>query len=444
MKAPEHESDLPAPGRSGGARRPLREAIYRAVQRGELGAVRLCSRLRIPRAAFDEGVERGRVRPQEPERWSSDSGSRAGHSRSQAGPTRSRRLCDYSATERRSDGGADGENPLRRHLQPTPGGGDCRCPYQATVYSARERKLIRKQFERLGEARTWREDARGAVRAGKMRAPKPTTLPEAWEAFHAGVLDGTIRNRKGEPYKPSACRSYKRAMEKRVLPYFEGVKLSQVTRRDVQDFVDVLVAEGLDGSTIKNTLNPLQAIFRRAVRRDEIMVNPTRELELPRARGRRARVPTPTEAAKLIAAMPEPERALWATAIYTGLRRGELQELRWSDVDLSRGMIRVERAWDDEGRQVVDVKTEAGVRTALIVAPLRAELVEHGLRTKRAGDDLVFGRTARERFVPSTVRRHAREAWERPGSSRSRCTRVGTRRRRMAASPAWTTSRSPT
>jgi excisionase family DNA binding protein len=38
-------------------------AIYRAVQRGELDAVRLCSRLRIPRAAFDDWIERGRVCP---------------------------------------------------------------------------------------------------------------------------------------------------------------------------------------------------------------------------------------------------------------------------------------------------------------------------------------------------------------------------------------------
>jgi excisionase family DNA binding protein len=38
-------------------------AIYRAVQRGELEAVRLCSRLRIPRAAFDDWIESARVRP---------------------------------------------------------------------------------------------------------------------------------------------------------------------------------------------------------------------------------------------------------------------------------------------------------------------------------------------------------------------------------------------
>jgi excisionase family DNA binding protein len=37
-------------------------AIYRAIERGELRAVRLCSRLRIPRAAFDEWIEQSAVR----------------------------------------------------------------------------------------------------------------------------------------------------------------------------------------------------------------------------------------------------------------------------------------------------------------------------------------------------------------------------------------------
>jgi excisionase family DNA binding protein len=37
-------------------------AIYRAIQRGELPAVRLCSRLRIPREGFDEWIARSAVR----------------------------------------------------------------------------------------------------------------------------------------------------------------------------------------------------------------------------------------------------------------------------------------------------------------------------------------------------------------------------------------------
>jgi integrase len=48
----------------------------------------------------------------------------------------------------------------------------------------------------------------------------------------------------------------------------------------------------------------------------------------------------------LIAALPETDQALWATAMYAGLRRGELMALRWEDVDLTKNLITVSRSWD--------------------------------------------------------------------------------------------------
>ena len=97
-------------------------------------------------------------------------------------------------------------------------------------------------------------------------------------------------------------------------------------------------------STIRNTLMPLRAIYRRALARGEVAVNPTTGLELPAVAGRRDRIASPEEAGALLAALPEGDRALWATALYAGLRRGELMALRWEDVDLAAGVIRVERA----------------------------------------------------------------------------------------------------
>jgi len=43
---------------------------------------------------------------------------------------------------------------------------------------------------------------------------------------------------------------------------------------------------------------------------------------------------------------------------------------------------------------------------------LRELLIEHGLQTKRSGDDLVFGRSASEPFTPSHIRRQAEAAWK--------------------------------
>ena len=88
-----------------------------------------------------------------------------------------------------------------------------------------------------------------------------------------------------------------------------------------------MVAEGLSPSTVRNAIMPLRAIYRRAKARSEIHVNPTVGLDLPAYRGRRDRVARPEEAHLLLQALPEGERALWATALYAGLRRGEPQGL---------------------------------------------------------------------------------------------------------------------
>ncbi len=289
----------------------------------------------------------------------------------------------------------------------------CRPTYRAHVWSARDGQRIRKAFPTLAAARAWRQDAQVALRAGTMQAPSDVTLPQAAEAWLAGARDGSIRNRKGERYKPSSLRGYERCLRLRILPALGNSRLSEVRRRDLQAFVDGLLAEGLDPSTIKNTLNPLQAIYRRAVRRDELGINPTAGLEIPRSHGRRDRIADPREAAALVDASPTDDRAVWAMALYAGLRRGELRALRWSDVDLATGVIRVERGWDDDEGEI-EGKTRASRRTVPMAAILRDELVAHKLR-RGAHDGLVFGTSPTLPFQPTNLRRRALTAWRRAG-----------------------------
>ncbi|HXH89840.1 MAG TPA: hypothetical protein VNI55_14670 [Gaiellaceae bacterium] len=129
-----------------------------------------------------------------------------------------------------------------------------------------------------------------------MRSPTPVTVQEAADAWLEGARSGTIRTRSGDEYKPSALRGYEAALRSRILPDLGGAKLSEIMRVDLQDLADRLLARGLDPSTIRNTLMPLRAIYRRAVARGELTVNPTTGLELPAVRGKRDRVASPGEA----------------------------------------------------------------------------------------------------------------------------------------------------
>lgn len=305
-------------------------------------------------------------------------------------------------------------------------GGRCSCrpSYQAWI-SRKEKgshRKIRKSFRGEGAfaaAKAWRDDASMRKRDGSLREPTKATLREEGAEWLASARAGEIRLKSGRRYKPSTLRSYEHALRdyigKSDIAY---MKLTEIRRPDVQAFCDMLVASGLSGSTVRNILNPLQAIYRRALARDLVVSNPTTGIELPKDDGKRDRIASPEEAERLLAALTE-DRALWATAFYAGLRRGELCALRWSDVDLGASEIHVRRAWDQyEGE--LDPKSDAGRRVIPLLAALRDFLDEHKLVSGRGGDDLVFGRSASEPFVASTIRNRAIAAWDAANLARLR------------------------
>jgi integrase len=292
----------------------------------------------------------------------------------------------------------------------------CDCTWQAEVFDAEAGEKIRKTFATRAAARTWRQDALVALREGRIRATTALTLAEAAEAWLEGAREGTIRTRSGDRYKPSAIRGYDRALRLRVLPELGYRRLSDLRRSEVQDLVDQLVADGLAAATIQATVIPLKAICRRELHRGRLAVNPTAGLELPAVRGRRDRIADPAEAAGLVAALDDSDRAVWAAAMYAGLRRGELMALRAGSIDLDANVIHVERGWDDkEG----EIETKGRNRRRVpIASALREPLLAHLMRTGRREDDLVFGDTTLTPFEPRRLTDRADAAWKAAGLAR--------------------------
>ncbi len=215
-------------------------------------------------------------------------------------------------------------------------GGRCRCDasYQASVYSARESKPIRKHFDTQREAELWRGELRGAVDRGEAKAPTRQTVAQATETLLAGMADGTITTRSGGRYRPATTRRYELAWRRHLEPVVGHKRLTDVDRVTVKALVAGCVRAGMPPSTIRNTLDPLRVVIREAIEDGRLTVDPMAGMKLPAGQGRRERVADRAEAQVLIDALPESERALWATALYAGLRRGELRALRCSDLDL--------------------------------------------------------------------------------------------------------------
>ena len=288
-------------------------------------------------------------------------------------------------------------------------GGRCSCPWQAAVYSKADGKKIRKAFQTRAAAVAWRDDSRSAVRTGAMRAPLPETLREAWLLWLESAETGLIRNRSGDRYKPSAVRSYEAAMRLHVLPVLGSKRFSEITRVDLQDLADSLLADRLSPSTISVALMPVRSMFRRALQRGEVAINPTSGLALPAVRSGRDRIAPPEECQRLLAALPAEDRALWATAMYAGLRRGELMALRVADIDLGAGVIHVRRGWDPVAGEIA---TKTGKDRRVPIATVLRDYLDEHLLTLPWSSGLVFGHTSADPFRVTSLKTRSQKAWK--------------------------------
>lgn len=307
---------------------------------------------------------------------------------------------------------------------PTRSGGKCDAPskrqdackpiFWPWVYSKQDKKKIRPLhgFPTMSAAKSWRVDALSAQQKGALRAPPRLTLREAWDAWIEKAEAGEINSRYKRPYAPSALRGYRADMTNYVLADLGAQRLGDLTWEDFQSLVERLQGLGLSGSKIRNVIIPVQALYRR--HRRDVLSDPTDGLDLPEPAGRRERAAAPREAAELLAALPPDLAALYGTAFYAGLRRGELRALR---VENLRGLdgegvaaIKVEHGWDDKQGER-RTKSKASEREIPMPETLRLILSAHVETAKRSGHDLIFGRSGESPFTPTHNAKRAAKAW---------------------------------
>lgn len=263
------------------------------------------------------------------------------------------------------------------------------------------------------------------LNTGTVAKPSTMTVGDAWAEWLAGAKAGTIRKRSGEIFKPGTLRTYEAAWKK-LEADFGALRLSDVRRPHIQKWTERYAQQPQErknrkaddpplypsASSVKNSIDPLRAIYRRAVHMERVSVDPTRGLQLPKPSKRVERIVSPAEATELLAKLDDDNtRAVWAAAFYSGLRLGELMALRWSHVDLDKRVINVQRSWDDKAGEVPP-KSKASNRKVPVIDLLADVLKTQKERTGRGGTDLVFGRSATVPFSKMGNYSRSRTAWK--------------------------------
>jgi integrase len=158
--------------------------------------------------------------------------------------------------------------------------------------------------------------------------------------------------------RPSTLAGYKAKIDHAIRPALGDVKLSKVTPAELDRCYRSWLMSGLSPTTVHQYHAILSAALHQAEKWDLIGQSPTRRSSPPAPRPPAFNPPTPEQLTRLVTEAEEADPVLATTvalAALTGMRRGELLALRWSDVDLERGLIRVEKAIT-----VIDAETHIG------------------------------------------------------------------------------------
>jgi integrase len=187
-------------------------------------------------------------------------------------------------------------------------------------------------------------------------------------------------------------RAYSLCM-RRLYPLIGHLRLALLTPQAVQATYAALLAKGLSRRSVEQTHTVLHRALRQAVLWGLMPRNPTEAVTVPRPTRREMHTLTEEEVGRLFEATRGHRlRALWVLLVTTGLRLGEAQGLRWSDIDVANGRLVVNRALQRQtgsGHVFVEPKTARSRRTVYLAPGTLSALSEH--RRRQVEDQLAAG-----------------------------------------------------
>lgn len=188
------------------------------------------------------------------------------------------------------------------------------------------------------------------------------------------------------------ANSYTTKVNQYIIPLLGAHRLDQLTVEHIEQAWDVLRTVGnpkggkgrpLSDSTVRQTHRILARALKVAVQRKRLRYNPadSNSMDAPTADDKEMSVLTVEQVqAVLKAAEGNRLEARWSVALALGLRQGEALGLRWQDVDLDTGLLRVRQALKRvKGKGIVFGKPKSlrSIRDIVIPDQLLEQLKAH-------------------------------------------------------------------
>ncbi|MCK4824974.1 site-specific integrase [bacterium] len=138
---------------------------------------------------------------------------------------------------------------------------------------------------------------------------------------------------------------------KNLSSYFAGKKLDRITPDMIERYKAGRMKE-VAPATVNREIACLKCMFNKAIAWGKADDNPVRKVKLLKENNRRVRYLEKDEIRRLIENSAEHLKPVVVVAVFTGMRKGEILNLKWRDVDMLRGVICLHDTKNGERREV--------------------------------------------------------------------------------------------
>lgn len=218
-----------------------------------------------------------------------------------------------------------------------------------------------------------------AAHEGTLVEPSKVTVGDYLTAW----LDGS------HDLAPKTVERYRELIDRQIVPHLGDTLLQKLKPIHIEDWHRKLLKGGrvdggpLSARTVGHAHRVLHKALKRAVATEALARNVVAVIAPPKVEQHKVEILGPAEIGAVLKALTDhPMRPLIELALASGLRRGELLALRWSDVDLEAPALHVERSLEEtrDGLRFKAPKTRYGVRTVSLPASAITTLREHRRR----------------------------------------------------------------
>ena len=256
---------------------------------------------------------------------------------------------------------------------------------EASSTGERQTRFVTLRANTRREAEAQAAKILASIVSGDHVDPSSETVAQFIERWLGDWADGNISNK--------TWTRYAQLLRKHVARRVGTVPIQKLRATDLQAINAAMARDGLADRTRLHVHRVVFTMLKHATQWGVVTRNVASLVDAPRVKALELEILTPEEIKIVLTALQgKPLYPIVATALGSGLRRSELLALRWKDIDLVAGTLRVEQALEQTQRGGLvfkSPKTKYGRRTVTLAPSTLAILREH--RGAQREQRLLFG-----------------------------------------------------